>query len=225
MNKKLEEVNQAYKLWPLWYDIRGLLILTFAYNRTLWSQLNFFSKNFSSQHLEVACGDGKFLQIVLWWRRHILRVKARSEITGVDVAEAMLAGAKQRFAMKQGMSFVLGDAANLPKEWSERFGSVNIVNSVHCIPDARGALSNAYRVLGPGGKLAINVLLYPRTIWPFGSIANRINSWAIRTHNLQTPWNSHEVLECLKAIGFEIKEQKVTCNCIDVVAVRPTTRT
>src|SRR5207253_7871264 len=39
--KSREEIAAAYSSPPLWYDIRGFFILTFAYNSTLPRQLRF----------------------------------------------------------------------------------------------------------------------------------------------------------------------------------------
>ena len=67
--KSRDEIAAAYDSPPWWYDIRGFLILTFAYNSTLGRQLRFFGPNFGDEHLEVACGTGTLLELVLRWRK------------------------------------------------------------------------------------------------------------------------------------------------------------
>jgi len=66
--KSREEIAAAYDSQPWWYDLRGFFILTFAYNSTLTHQLRFFAPNFGARHLELACGTGTLLEMVLRWR-------------------------------------------------------------------------------------------------------------------------------------------------------------
>lgn len=149
-------------------------ILTFAYNSTLTSQLRFFSPNFGEKHLEVACGTGTMLELALRWRRW--KKLPESQITGIDYAESMLAGAIKRFSKETSVDLQHADAAALPFADST-FDTANIANSIHCFPDVDGALLDIHRVLKPEGTLAANVLLYPRTPWPFNGFAERINNW------------------------------------------------
>src|SRR6478672_3814286 len=67
--KSRDEIAAAYVSPPWWYDVRGFFILTFAYNSTLTRQLRFFGPNFGPRHLEVACGTGTLLEMVLRWRK------------------------------------------------------------------------------------------------------------------------------------------------------------
>jgi len=68
--KTRDEIAEAYSSEPWWYDIRGFFILTFAYNSTIGTQMRFFGPNFGQKHLEVACGTGTLLEMILGWRRH-----------------------------------------------------------------------------------------------------------------------------------------------------------
>ena len=94
--KSREEIAAAYDSQPWWYDLRGFFILTFAYNSTLTHQLRFFAPNFGARHLELACGTGTLLEMVLRWRKW--KKQPDVSIVGVDYAEPMLAGAERRFA-------------------------------------------------------------------------------------------------------------------------------
>jgi len=96
--KSRDEIAAAYSSPPWWYDVRGFFILTFAYNSTLGHQLRFFGRNFGANHLEVACGTGTLLELVLYWRKW--KRLPESHIVGVDYAESMLAGAQRRFARR-----------------------------------------------------------------------------------------------------------------------------
>lgn len=218
--KTRDEIAEAYSSPPLWYDIRGFLILTFAYNSTIWQQLRFFGPNFGDKHIEVACGTGTLLELLLRWRK--TKKLPASSITGIDYAESMLAGARYRFRKTPFVSLQHADAANLPYPENE-FDTANIANSVHCFPDVSGALSDVFRVVKPGGTLAANVLLYPRTIWPLRWIAERINRWGIRRGILYTPYEKDEIQKIIKQAGFDITSESVSGNCYNVLAKKPET--
>ena len=83
--KTRDEIAAAYKSEPWWYDVRGFFILTFAYNSTLGQQLRFFGANFGPRHIEVACGTGTLLELILRWRRW--KKLPPTQIVGIDYAE------------------------------------------------------------------------------------------------------------------------------------------
>ena len=92
--KSREEIAAAYSSPPWWYDVRGFFILTFSYNSTISAQIRHFGRNFGPRHIEIACGSGTLLDIILHWRRW--KNLPAVEIVGVDYAESMLAGAIHR---------------------------------------------------------------------------------------------------------------------------------
>lgn len=216
--KTREEIAQAYSSAPWWYDLRGFFILTFAYHSTLWNQLRFFGPNFGAPHLEVACGTGTLLELILKWRRW--RGLPEMPITGIDYAESMLQGARKRFADTPLVEVRHADAGALPFP-AGFFGTANIANAIHSLPDVDAALSETFRVLRPGGSLAANVLLFPRGVQPFRSIAERINRWGMRKGILHTPYAQDDVRARLVAAGFEIVTEEVSGNCYNVLARRP----
>src|SRR4029079_7602604 len=148
VGKTRDEIAAAYDSPPLWYDIRGFFILTFAYNSTLSHQLRFFGPNFGPRHLEVACGSGTLLDLVLRWRRW--KRLPDVEVVGIDYAEPMLAGAFKRFAGKPNVRIEHADATALPFA-DASCDTINVANAIHCFPDVDGALRDIRRVLKPGG--------------------------------------------------------------------------
>lgn len=217
--KTREEIAQAYSSEPWWYDIRGFLILTFAYNSTLGAQLRFFGRNFGAHHLDVACGTGTLLELILRWRKW--KRLQPVHIVGVDYAETMLAGAMRRFAKNPDIELRHADAADLPFP-DNSFDSANIANAVHCFPDVDGALRDIFRVLKPGGTLAANVLLYPRGPWPLKRIAERINRWGMRKGILYTPYWRDDIHKRILDAGFETVSETVSGNCYNVLVRKPT---
>lgn len=212
--KTRDEIASAYSSEPWWYDIRGFFILTFAYNSTIGTQLKFFGSNFGTKHLEVACGTGTLLELLIKWRKW--KQMPASHITGIDYAESMLAGAMNRFKDNSSVELQHADAARLPFK-DNSFDTANIANSIHCFPDVDGALLDIHRVLKKEGTLAANVLLYPRTVWPFNRIAARINRWGIRKGILYTPYERKEIRQKIVDSGFNIVSETISGNCYNIL--------
>lgn len=219
--KNIDEVAEAYNSEPWWYDLRGLMILTFAYNYIITFLFSFFSRNMGTNHLEVAVGSGTFMSWVLFWRRLFSRQVMPNKIVGVDYAKAMLYGATNRFHNKKDqISFVHADAAQMPFE-DQTFDTANLANSIHCIPDARGAIKEIFRVLKPGGSFASNVLLYPDGYQSLKFISEKVNSWAISKGILVSPFTVDQYLHLLTSAGFEILSSDKFGNNLNVIAMRP----
>lgn len=216
--KTKDEIAHAYNSEPWWYDLRGLFILTFAYNSTIGSQLRFFGPHFGANHLEVACGTGTLLQMVLRWRRW--KKLPSVQVTGIDYAMPMLAGARKRFANDPQVKIRHADAAALPFA-DGSFDTANIANSIHCFPAADAALIDLYRVLKPGGTLAANVLLYPDGIAPLRWVAQKINDWGMRKGILYSPYKQHDIRSRFIAAGFEIVREFKAGETWNVVARKP----
>jgi ubiquinone/menaquinone biosynthesis C-methylase UbiE len=218
VRKSRDEIAAAYSSPPWWYDLRGFLILTFAYNSTLGRQLRLFAPNFGERHLEIACGTGTLLELVL--KRRLRLSLPPTHVVGIDYAESMLAGAIHRFRAQTSVELELADAGALPFD-DESFHTANIANSVHCLPEVDAALAEAYRVLKPGGTVAANVLLYPRTVWPLRSIAGAINRWGVAKGILQTPFERSDVRRRFERAGFQITAEAVFGNCYEICARKP----
>ncbi|KAG2392711.1 hypothetical protein C9374_011436 [Naegleria lovaniensis] len=239
-SKCAEDINKAYSSEPWWYDLRGFCILTFAYRSTLWHQMRFFGSHMGPYHLEVACGTGTLLQLILKWRLQ-KGLPSLQHVVGIDYAENMLEGAKYRFRPRTNSTpwlddtkfeFLRVDAAHMPFP-DAHFDSVNIANSMHCLPDFEGSLKEMIRVLKPYnnhdhnvnnqtsttvGTLTGNVLLVPTGIWPFKQIAEKINKWGIQKGILVAVYTKEFVLDKLREQGLEIVHFEVHGNCLDFVA-------
>ncbi len=214
----LEKITKAYDSEPWWYDVRGFLILTFAYRATLWEQLRLFSANIGPRHLEVAIGSGTLFGMIL--RRARREGRAPQRVVGCDYAERMLAGAARRFAKDPLIELGLADVGRMPYPDAD-FDSVNVANAMHCFPDLGLALREIRRVLRPGGTLAANVLLHPRGGWPWRGIAERINRWGAAKGIVNRPYDRDEVLVAVAAAGLALEREWVSGNVCNMVLRRP----
>ncbi len=100
--------------------------------------------------LEVACGSGVFLAE---------QAGAVRRVTGLDLSEPQLALARRRLAdrIADGTAVIVkGDAAALPFD-DDRFSAVTCMGSMEAFPDPQGALTEMYRVLRPGGRVAVSI--------------------------------------------------------------------
>ncbi len=214
---ELERIARAYDSEPWWYDLRGLAVLTFSYRSTLGRQLRFFGENMGPRHLEVAVGSGTLLDYVLGWRRR--RGLAPPHIVAFDYAAPMLAGAVRRFRDRPEIELHRADAARLPFG-PAAFDSVNVANAIHCIPDVDDALAEIERVLRPGGRVAMNVLLRPRGGWLGRSLAERINAWGQRKGILHRPYDLVELVARVRAAGLCCETAAVHGNTCHLVAAK-----
>lgn len=105
--------------------------------------------------LDVGCGDGGYAV-------SLLRLGAR-RVTGVDLGQQRIERARLRHGSDPHLEFVIGDADSLAMP-DDSFDGV-LMNEVleHVRDDAR-ALSESWRVLRPGGYLA---LFSPNRLFPF----------------------------------------------------------
>jgi len=94
--------------------------------------------------LDLACGTGLSMMPFL---------QRGCQVTGVDIAPAMLAVARQAVAGKFDVRFAIGKAEALPLE-NESFDLISCAQAFHWFdPDV--AFAECARVLRPGGTLAI----------------------------------------------------------------------
>lgn len=216
--KTREEIAAAYDSLPWWYDIRGFGILCLSYNSSVLVQLRFFGPHIGKNHLEVACGTGTLLGLLLRWRRW--KGLPDSSIVGFDYAESMLAGAIQRFKNNPQVQLRHADVTAMPFEDSS-FDTVNIANAIHCFPDVGAALKDVYRVLKPGGSLAVNALLYPRGKSIFARISNRINAWGMKKGILYTPYQAEDIRQRFLKAGFTLVSEQKSGNSLNVLLKKP----
>jgi SAM-dependent methyltransferase len=110
--------------------------------------------------IEVGCGRGEGSAFVFE------RYGPRS-LTGLDIAHAAIQRCRRRHG-RPGLTFVTGDAENLPFP-SASFDAVINVESSHCYPHVARFLREVHRVLRPGGLLLFTDFR-PTTSSPSGAV-------------------------------------------------------
>jgi SAM-dependent methyltransferase len=112
--------------------------------------------------LDLCCGHGNVAAAL---------VKAGAQVTGLDFSRAMLNMAR---ATVPGARFVEGDAMDLPFG-DASFDAVTIGFGMPHVPDPPSLLTEARRVLRPGGRIAFSVWCGPEVDtalgYVFGAIA------------------------------------------------------
>ena len=97
--------------------------------------------------VEVGCGSGAVAR-ALAGRPEV------GEVVGVDPSPVFLARARELAGDLPGLSFVEGDARALP--FDAGFADVVVCHTLLChVPEPAAALAEAWRILRPGGRLAV----------------------------------------------------------------------
>ena len=97
--------------------------------------------------LDVGCGTGAV-------SRELARRPGIGQVIGVDPSPVFLAAARKLAASQPNLSFVTGDGRSLPSE-NNSFDAVIFHTTLSHVPEPQAALAEAFRVLRPGGVLAV----------------------------------------------------------------------
>jgi len=112
--------------------------------------------------LEVGCGTGPVARALAAW-------PGLAEVVGVDPSPALLAKARQLSVEWPQLHFQSGEARQLPFEGAH-FDVVVFHTTLCHIPEPHRALGEAFRVLKPGGSLAIFDANYSETTLATSSV-------------------------------------------------------
>jgi ubiquinone/menaquinone biosynthesis C-methylase UbiE len=123
-----------------------------------------------SRVLDLGCGPGREV-------RRVASLVPAGEVIGVDLAAGMveLAHAAARSRGPRNCTFFQADAAELPRDFTERFDLVYSCLSHHHFPDPEGTAANVLRCLRAGGVYCV---IDPGPAWfnalsaPLGCLAD-----------------------------------------------------
>jgi demethylmenaquinone methyltransferase/2-methoxy-6-polyprenyl-1,4-benzoquinol methylase len=111
--------------------------------------------------IDLCCGTGDYL--VLFWRRF----GKMAWLVGVDFCHPMLEESQRRarrLGIEQQVRFLRGDVTNLSVLRAKNFHVATLGFGLRNVSDVRGTLSEARRILQPGGVLVILDLTWPKNV-------------------------------------------------------------
>lgn len=147
--------------------------------------------------LEVGCGTGV-----------LTRTLARSEnvasVVGVDVASALLAQARKLSSELTNIAYEVGDARALPAH-DESYDVVVFDSTLTHVPEPERALAEAFRVVRPGGTLAIFDGDYASTTVALGD-ADPLQTAvdAMMAQSVTDRWLARRLPALVADVGFEL---------------------
>ncbi len=163
----------------------------------------FAEKLFFGDGRAWACSQaqGQVLEIAIGTGLNLPFYPANVEITGIEISPAMLEIAR-RCAQSLGrqVDLVIGDAQKLPFP-DQSFDTVVCTIALCSIPDDQQAVTEAWRVLRPGGRfVALEHVRSPNII--IHGIERLLESYTLRT---QADHLLREPVESVQAAGFSIE--------------------
>ena len=183
------------------------------------NDIKFFEKFFlgSGRRWIASQAEGDVLEIGVGTGRNLEHYPPDVRLTGIDFSPPMLEIARQR-AKTLGRQFDLrvGDAQALDFP-DESFDTVVCTLALCSIPDDRKAVSEAKRVLRPGGRfLVLEHVGSP--VLPVRAVLKMLNWIAVRTvgdHLMREP------LEHLQAEGFRVERfERLKWGIVERLAAR-----
>lgn len=157
--------------------------------------------------LEIAVGTGANLPYY----------PADVELTGVDWSEAMVRAATGRAArLDRAVDLRRADATALPFP-AESFDTVLSTFSLCCVPDVRAALTEAVRVLRPGGELLLADHV-AASFWPLRALQHAVEVLSVP---LQGEHYTRRPVTVLRTLEVEVTEtERLTLGAFERVHAR-----
>jgi ubiquinone/menaquinone biosynthesis C-methylase UbiE len=149
MLSKEEAIARAATVFNAASDYFDAPALSF-WNRFGQQTIDQLALSSGARVLDVCCGTGASAIPAA------IQVGAQGQVLGIDVAESLLEQARQK-ARQQGLEnieFLYGDFENLGLP-SESFDAIVCVFGIFFVPDMVDAVRELWRMVRPGGKLAI----------------------------------------------------------------------
>lgn len=126
--------------------------------------------------LDIGCGPGMTTLSLAQ------AVGASGSVTGVDIAEPMLAIARQRCGASPQVSFALTDVSALP--YADASYDIALATQVYeYVDDIDGALAELARVVRPGGRVLLVDTDWESAVWA--------SSDNVRMRRVLDTWNEH----------------------------------
>ena len=208
-NKKglVENVfNQVYDRYDLMNDFMSLGI------HRLWKKnlLNMMNPSPNHKLVDVACGTGDIAKLYL---KH---VNKDSQITCIDPNRGMIKKCKEKLNKSKNLNWIIAPAENLPVA-KNSYDFYTISFGLRNTKNLDRALSEAYRVLKPGGRylclefskiqnLNLNVIYksYSKLIPKLGKlIVGQSEPYDYLIKSIENFVSQDELIDLMKKNGFE----------------------
>jgi ubiquinone/menaquinone biosynthesis C-methylase UbiE len=181
--------------------------------------MGFFERILFAGGREWACSQvsGDVLELAIGTGRNLAYYPADVRLTGVELSPQMLEIARGRAAeLGRTVDLRIGDAQALEFE-ADSFDTVIITFGLCTIPDDRAAVTDAHRVLRPGGRLVL--LEHVRSTSPrLRAVQRALDPLSVRfaaDHLVRDP------LDYLVSVGFEIESvQRLKRGIVERVVAR-----
>ena len=133
--------NQVYDQYDLMNDL-----MSFGIHR-VWKKnlINMMNSTRNQKLIDVACGTGDIARLFLRY------VNKSSEITCIDPNDGMIKKGKEKLKEHKQLKWIVSNAENLPIP-KDSFDFYTISFGLRNTKDLKKTLSEAYRVLKPGGR-------------------------------------------------------------------------
>lgn len=138
------------------YDLMNLLISAFQEPRWRRRLVDRAGLVPGGAALDVASGTGKVAADL-----HA-RVRPFGRVLGVDLSPGMIGVARERYAARAGLEYVVGDALALPTE-DGTFDAATIAFGMRNLPDYRRGFEEMARSVRPGGRVLCLEIARPRS--------------------------------------------------------------
>ena len=152
------------------YDLMNLLISGFQEPRWRRRAVREAQLDRGMSALDVACGTGKVAASLA----KVVRPGGR--VVGLDFSPRMIHRARRDRAAITGLSFVVGDALDLPFD-DATFDASTIAFGMRNLPDYARGFSEMTRVVRPGGRVVCLEISRPRST--FGRAIQRWFDWIV----------------------------------------------
>lgn len=159
--------------------------------------------------LDIGCGTGFLIDM--------LQKQKNALYCGLDLSPEMLKMAKQK--LPEGVYLTEGSADSLPYE-DKSFDVVTCIQSFHHYPKPEKSMTEAYRVLKPGGLYILSdtgMGNYPKLIY---SIYNNLIVKKLNTGDYAA-YSKWDIQNLMTSSGFRIKDsQDITKFIYTVVGIK-----
>ncbi len=146
--------------------------------------------------LDIGCGTGLFIE-------RYLKEGTYRTATGIDISPGMIRKARERYP---DLPYVIGNAEMLPFE-SDTFDSISSLLAFSYLQNPTQSLKDCYRVLVPGGRLAVCTLgrnIFTSSLPALYSIGAKMKIRRVGVGSFaEHYYSAKEMHDLLHSAGFE----------------------